>query len=109
AGEQPEQRRLAGAAGSEHGEHLAVGDVEGQSLERRGIAFRSRMDAEDVAQLDRGRAHDAASAARDGARPRSSVAAPTSSAAATAYPTAAIASSGQSRARRSGGSGSAAP
>ena len=82
-GKEPQQRRLARAARAEHGEHLAVGDAQREPLQRRGVALRRRMHAEDVAELDRGRAHAAASAAREGARPRKSVAAPTSSTAAT--------------------------
>src|SRR5207249_989776 len=91
----------------EHGEYLAVADAQRQPLERRGVALGRRVDAEDVLQLDRG-GHAAASAARDGARPRSVVARPTRSAASRRYAIAAIASSGRSTTSRSGGSASAA-
>ena len=52
AGEHAEQRRLARAARPEHDADLAVGDVEGEALQRGHAAVAAREDAEDVAQLD---------------------------------------------------------
>ena len=77
--QQTQQRRLPRAARAEHGQHLAVGDPQREPLQCGGIAFRRRMDAEDVLQLNCGLRHAATSAARSGARPRRLVAAPTSS------------------------------
>src|SRR5581483_1631270 len=105
-GEEAKQRRLARAARPEDGEHLAVRHAQRQALQGGGVSLRRRMHAEHVAELDRG-LHAATSAARDGARPRSIVAAPTSTTAATTYASAASASSGRSRDSQSGGSGSA--
>src|SRR5581483_1155637 len=105
--EEPQQRRLSGAARPEHRHDLAVGHAERQALERRRVALRRRVDAEDVAELDRGR-HVAASAARSGARPRRPVTATTSTADAPTYASAATASSGASRRSSSGGSAAAA-
>jgi hypothetical protein len=83
-GEQAQERRLAGAARAEDGEHLAVGDPEREPLQRRRVSLGRRMHAEHVLQLDRRHAHAAASAARAGERPRRIVASPTSTTAATA-------------------------
>src|SRR5947209_3860406 len=105
--EQPQERRLPRAARPEHGQHLAILDPQRQTLQRSRVAFRRRVHAEDITQLDG--AHAATSATREGARPRSEVASPTSSAASATYSTAAASSSGKSSERRSGGSGSAAP
>ena len=76
-GEQPQQRRLAGAARAEDREHLAVLDAEREPLQRRRVSLRRRVHAEDVLQLDA--LMPPTSAARSGARPRSIVAPATSS------------------------------
>src|SRR5439155_3933528 len=106
AGQEAQECRLAGAARAEHGHDLAFANRERQSLQRRGVAFRRRVHAEDVADLDR--VHTAASAERSSARPPSRVATPTSTTASTAYAATAAASSGRSSTSRSGGSGFAA-
>src|SRR5262249_6285865 len=87
-GEQTQQRRLARSARAEHRQDLAVADAQRQPLQRGRVAFRRRVHAENVAKLDRG-VHAATSAARDGARPRNIVAAPTSTTASATYTTAA--------------------
>ena len=78
-GQQPQQRRLAGAARAEHGQYLALRDGQRQPLQRCGVALGRRVDAEHVLQLDR--VHAAASEARAGDAPRVVVARATSSAA----------------------------
>ena len=82
AGEDPQQRRLAGPARPEHGDDLSLVDGERETLQRGRVALGRRVDAEDVAHLDR--AQTATSAARSGARPPSRVAAATSAAASRA-------------------------
>ena len=54
-GEDPEQRRLAGAARSEHGDDLAFVHREAEPLERGGRPLVRGVDAEDVLDLDSGR------------------------------------------------------
>ncbi len=53
AGEDPQERRLARPARAEHGQDLALGDAQGQALERGGVALGRRVDAEEVLGLDR--------------------------------------------------------
>ena len=52
-GEDPQQRALPRAAGTEDDEQLALGDLEGQPLQRRRAPFRGRVDAEELVRLDR--------------------------------------------------------
>src|SRR5581483_4660165 len=95
-GEQAQQRRLAGAAGSEDDEQLALRDVEAQPLQRDGRPLRRRIEPEEVACLDR--------------RHRS-LRAPANAPAAEAIASAASATrtSGQSKTSCSGGSALSAP
>ena len=51
-GHDPDERRLAGAAGAEHDADLALTDVQGQPLEGCDAALGARVDAEDVADSD---------------------------------------------------------
>jgi hypothetical protein len=69
--EDPEQRRLAGPARAQHRQHLALAHAQGEALERRGVSLRRRVDAEQVANFDRGR--HVASVSRPGASPRNAV------------------------------------
>src|SRR5215218_6514631 len=107
-GEDAQEARLAGAAGPEHRESLALRDGERQALERGRVALRRRVDAEEVARFDRD-AH-APSPSRSGMAPRNAcrVASATSAAAARPATAAASSSAGQSTESTSGGSGAVA-
>ena len=52
-GEDAQERGLARAARAEHSQDLALGDAQGQPLERSGVALGRRVDAEEVLRLHR--------------------------------------------------------
>ena len=68
-GDEPQQRRLPGAARAEHGDDLTLGDVERQALERNGRARPVAVDAERVPDGD-GRRHSKLHEVRSGASAR---------------------------------------
>src|SRR5262249_16441315 len=109
-GQDPKQRRLAGAARAEDDEDLVVAHGQRQPLERCRVPAGGLVDPEQVTGVDGRRRHAAASAVEaTGARKAAHVAIPTSAAAASKNGGTASPNVAQSRSSRSGGTGVSAP
>ena len=72
AGEDAKERRLSRSARPEDDEHLALAHGQREALQRRRVSFGARVDAEEVADLDRS-AHAVASESRPALRVRNAL------------------------------------